>query len=294
MGIAEQQGITQPADDLEQAALPVADAAAQEGEQGSAEGEGADLVVTIGDPPPPAEGESEGAQDAEPHGPAPQWVRDMRRENRRLKRELASLQSQGQAGKGELAGPPAPGPKPTLPGCDWDADRYERDLEAWHERRRAADAATKAAAEKEAEAQKALQARVDAYQAGKAALRVPDYEEAEEVVGGLFDATQQGILLHGADNPALLVLALGRNPAAAKELAAIRDPVQFAFRAAKIESMIKSSASPANKPAPERRIAGGTAGAATTDQTLARLEREADRTGDRTAVIAYRRGLKNK
>jgi hypothetical protein len=43
-------------------------------------------------------------------------------------------------------------------------------------------------------------------------------------------------------------------------------------------------------PAPDRPVTG-TASLASTDKKLAQLEKEADRTGDRTALIRYRKSL---
>jgi hypothetical protein len=46
-------------------------------------------------------------------------------------------------------------------------------------------------------------------------------------------------MLQGADNPALVVYALGKNPKKAKELSEIKDPVKFAFAVAKLEKELK-------------------------------------------------------
>ncbi|WP_307880281.1 hypothetical protein [Acinetobacter seifertii] len=103
--------------------------------------------------------------------------------------------------------------------------------------------------------------------------------------------TQQGILLHGAEKPELLVYHLGKNPQKAKELAAIVDPIQFAFAAAKIDAQIKMTA---RKPStsPERKPSGSGSFINGPDKRLEELEREADRTGDRTKIIEYKRSLK--
>ena len=88
--------------------------------------------------------------------------------------------------------------------------------------------------------------------------------------------------------------ALGKNPKKAKELAAINDPVKFAFAVAKLEAQLKVN--PAKRPpAPERAVTGGSAPiSGTTDSTLDRLRAEAERTGDMTKVIRYRQQLREK
>jgi hypothetical protein len=64
--------------------------------------------------------------------------------------------------------------------------------------------------------QKAWQAKLDGYGKAKAELRVKDFEDAEAVAQELFNVTQQGVMLQGADNPALVVYALGKNPKKAR------------------------------------------------------------------------------
>ncbi|MEG8984239.1 hypothetical protein VCS94_19465, partial [Acinetobacter baumannii] len=80
-----------------------------------------------------------------------------------------------------------------------------------------------------------------------------DFDEAEEFARDVLNQTQQGILIHAAEKPELLIYHLGKNPQKAKELAALTDPIQFAFAAAKIDAQIKvttrkPSTSPERKP----------------------------------------------
>jgi hypothetical protein len=99
-------------------------------------------------------------------------------------------------------------------------------------------------------------------------------------------------MIAGADNPALLVYALGKHPAKAKELAAIKDPVKFAFAVAKLETQMKTTSRPrAAPPPPETPLQSTAPSRSATNATLERLEQEALRTGNRTKVAAYRRQL---
>jgi hypothetical protein len=102
------------------------------------------------------------------------------------------------------------------------------------------------------------------------------------------NVTQQGILLQGLDNPALVVYALGKNPKRAKELAAITDPVRFAAAAGKLEATLKVTNRP-KPPAPPRVVTGSAPITGTVDSNLDRLRAEAERTGDYTKVMAYKR-----
>ena len=106
--------------------------------------------------------------------------------------------------------------------------------------------------------------------------------------------TQQAVVLQGSDNPALVVYALGKNPKRAKELAAVTDPVKFAFAVAKLEAQLKVQ--PRSKPpAPERGVPAGTAPVGgSSNQTLERLRAEAERTGDYTKVARFRQQMKDK
>jgi hypothetical protein len=191
-------------------------------------------------------------------------------------------------------GPKPVGPKPKLEDHDYDTDRYETALESWYAQKAAADKAEREAQKQAEEAQKAWQAKLDGYGKAKADLKVRDYDEAEHTVMETLNVTQQGVVLQGAENPALVVYALGKNPKKAKELAALTDPVKFAFAVAKLEAQLKVT--PRTKaPAPERVLPAGTAPVSGgSDSTLERLREEAARTGDLTKVHAYKQQLKAK
>ena len=268
---------TATAPDLPESQEPEAAEAETPEEEGEQE-----LAVTFGDEAPLPEPE-----------PTPESnpIRQLREERRRLERENRELQEKLRA---KDAPPEIPlGAKPTLEAHDYDADKFELALQDWFEKKRVADEkAAKAQAEARAK-EEAWQAKLTDYGQAKAKLKVPDYEEAEERVQSLFNVTQQGVMIAGAENPALLVYALGKHTAKAKELAAITDPVKFAFAVAKLETQMKTTARtrPA-PPAPETPMRSTAPSRSATNATLDRLRDEADRTGDRTKVAAYMRQLK--
>jgi hypothetical protein len=235
-----------------------------------------EVVVSIGEEAPPPE----------EHTPAPEWVRELRKTNRELQRQNRELQSKLQVQPTENK-PVAIGAKPKLEDHDYDADKYEEALTGWFERKRQADEVN---AKQEAEVmnqQKAWQAKLDGYGKAKAELRVRDYEDAEAVAQEVFSITQQGVILQGAENPALVIYALGKNPKKAKELADVSDPVKFAFAVAKLEKELKVTNRRA-APAPERIVSGTGRSSGAVDSTLERLREEASRTGNMTKVIQYR------
>ncbi len=269
---ADQQG-------EQQAAEPDPDAAAAQADE--------EVVITFGDEVPPA------PNDDEVDGkPAPQWVKELRKADREKAKKIRELE-QKLAGTAQQAAPAVPtvGEKPTLEGCEFDPDRFETELTSWHERKRKADDAAAAVRQEQEAQQAAFQQRLTSYQAAGAALKVSDFADAEAAVKDVLNQTQLGIIVGGADNPAQLVYALGKSPTKVKELAAIKDPVKYVFAVAKLETQLKVQPRKA-PPAPER-VVRGNAGAATgVDNTLARLQAEADKSGDRSAVAKYLRDRK--
>ena len=84
------------------------------------------------------------------------------------------------------------------------------------------------------------------------------------------------------------VYALGKNPKKLAELASIKDPVRFAVAVAKLETQLKVSTR--KPPPPPPKITSGSAPVSgSVDSTLERLRAEAERTGDYTKVIQYKR-----
>ena len=243
----------------------------------SNEGDSDEVIVSIGEEAPPPEEQTH----------APEWVRELRKTNRELQRQNRELQGKLQSTAQTETKPVVLGKKPSLEEHDYDADKFEAALADWFERKRQAD---EAQAKQEAEVmnqQKAWQAKLDGYGKAKAELRVKDFEDAEAVAQELFNITQQGVVLQGADNPALVIYALGKNPKKAKELSDIKDPVKFAFAVAKLEKELKVTNRKAAPP-PERIVSGTGRVSGAVDSTLERLREEAARTGNMTKVIQYK------
>lgn len=237
-----------------------------------------EVVVSIGEEAPPQQEEVR----------APEWVRELRKANREKDRRIKELEAKLNTTATENK-PVTVGPKPTLEACDYDSEVFERKLADWYEQKREADAAeAKQREAQEAEAA-AWQEKLQGYEKAKASLRVRDYEDAEATALENFTVTQQGIVIQGSDNPALLVYAIGKNPAKAKELASITDPVKFAFAVAKLETQLKVTNRKAAA-SPERTInSGGGRLSGAIDSTLERLRAEAEKTGDYTKVLRYKR-----
>jgi hypothetical protein len=219
---------------------------------------------------------------------APEWVRDLRRSHRELQRKVREYEAREQTAPAAQTIPTL-GAKPKLEDHDYDTDRYETALESWYKQKDAVESAKRQQQQQAEEQQRTWQSKLDGYAKAKTELKVRDYEDAEATVQETLNVVQQGVVLQGAENPALVVYALGKNPKKAKELASISDPVKFAFAIAKLESQLKVTAT-RKPPPPERSAPAGNAPiSGTTDSVLERLRVDAERTGDMTKVIAYRR-----
>ena len=262
-------------------------------EQEAAKAEGApstdaeatdEVVVSFGDEAPPA------SEDEENRAPA--WVKDLRKANREKDRRIRELEQRLNASAPQQEQAVTVGKKPELddPGIDYDKELYDKELFAWLERKNKAEQEQNRKVEAERAAKEAWTARVQTYEKAKAALKVQDFQDAEDALSDALSVVQQGVILSGAEKPELLVYALGKAPAKLKELASITDPVKFAFAVAKLETQLKVQPRK-QAPAPERRVTGSVP-VGGPDKTLERLEAEADKTGDRTKVAAYKRQLR--
>ena len=241
------------------------------------EGEPDEVVVSIGEEAPPPEEQTH----------APEWVRELRKTNRELQRQNRELQGKLQSTAQTETKPVVLGKKPSLEDHDYDAEKFEEALTTWFERKRQADDVNAKHETEVMNQQKAWQSKLDGYGKAKAELKVKDFEDAEAVAQELFSVTQQGVVLQGADNPALVIYALGKNPKKAKELSEIKDPVKFAFAVAKLEKELKVTNRKAAPP-PERVVSGTGRVSGAVDSTLERLRAEAERTGNMTKVVQYR------
>ena len=239
------------------------------------EGDDNEVIVSIGEDAPPP--------DEQAH--APGWVKELRKANREKEKRIRELEAK--LTQTTEKKPVALGAKPKLEDFDYDADKFESALADWFERKRQADTEAQKLQQAEQAQTQAWQEKLDGYGKAKAELKVRDFEDAEAVAQELFNITQQGVVLQGADNPALVIYALGKNPKKAAELAKIEDPVKFAIAVAKLEKELKVTNRKA-APAPERMISSTGRVSGAVDSTLERLREEAARTGNMTKVIQYR------
>lgn len=226
---------------------------------------------------------------------APAWVKEVRNSNRELKKENRQYKKELADYKTSMeSNSPAVGNKPTLEQFDYDEDKYEEALTSYHDRKRTANEELKVQQSEIDEQNKAWNSRLDDYETAKGELKVKNFVEAEEAVLATLNTTQQGILVQGAENAALLVYAIGRNPKRAEELSKIKDPVKFAFAVARLEKDLKVTKKRPTPP-PEGKITGSAnSSGSASNSHLEKLYEEANKTGSLTKVRAYKKQMKNK
>jgi len=240
------------------------------------------LVVSIGDDEPDKEEEVSES--------APEWVKDLRKTNREQKKRLKEYETkeaQRQSTKDQVE----VGERPKQDDYDYEQqDKFAEDLIAWNDRKRKLESNKKAAKDEESAADERYHKRLASYDANKAALKVDDFEEVEDRVKSQFSVQQHAIAIHALDKPELFMLAVGNNQKTLDRLSEIKDPVIFAVEIGKIEAKLKTTKR--KSPPPETRLKGTAAIGGSSDTHMEKLEREADKTGDRTKIYAYRRSLK--
>jgi hypothetical protein len=178
------------------------------------------------------------------------------------------------------------GEKPTLADCEYDEEKFESELDAWKQRKDAAERSQNEAAEARRKLAEREQETLRAYDAKKAT--VPGIADAEEEVAADLGESHFNALRYASEDPAL-IKALHLFPAKRAALMEHKDdPLKWAFEAGKLAGSLKVTRR-SRAPDPEQIERGSGAAPASADKQLERLQKEADKTGDRTKLIAYKR-----
>lgn len=238
------------------------------------------VVVSIGDEEIPEDDDKE----------MPPWVKDLRKRHKEVVRKNYQLEQEISKGQAQnVQQTQALGPKPTLESCDYDTDLFEKKNDAWHAQKVNVEDQKRQQQKRQESINQQWQQDINRYNEKKSSLKVRDFEESEMTVVENLDELQQSLIVHGADNPAIVVYALGKNPKKAKELASIKDRTKFVFAVAKLEASLKVSNRKKVKNPPEKRISSTGSLSGTTDKKLEQLRQEAEKSGNYTKVSAYNR-----
>lgn len=271
-------------DEPEQAIEVVADAGDEQsaeatGQQESAESDADELIVTIGDSQPEEDEKS-----------APSWVKELRRKNREDQRRIRELEEKLNAAQGgaTVNDPPK---KPKLEDFDYDADEFEKAMDAYYSQKADHDRKAEEQRKAQEEREKEWSERLKTYAEGKTKYPAERMKEAEEEVTGTLNQARQAMLLDLADDPTTLVYALGTNGETLRKLAAIKSDARFIKEVAKIEMNIKVQPKAKTPPPPERTLSGSGRTPGSTAANLEALKAEAQRTGDYSKYLAEKRRL---
>lgn len=183
--------------------------------------------------------------------------------------------------------------EPTMEEHAFDEDAFKADWKAWNQEKAEIDREQATANERQAAIQRDWEADVARFETQKqelAADGVDSVDEAQDAVASTLNLAQQAALVKAAENPARLMVALGRSPTKLAELAKITDVIKFAAAVAKVEGtvkVVKSKRRAPNIDSPQR----GSGRLTTSDKKLEQLEERAARTGDRTELIRYKTQL---
>ncbi|BDA93755.1 hypothetical protein E5AUHO_13440 [Citrobacter freundii] len=211
---------------------------------------------------------TEGDDDHVDGHPAPQWVKDLRKNNREKDKELRELRRELEQVKSKPAEQQQPQqsdvvpPKPTLESCDYDEVAFEQAVTDWHEKKSRAEQSKQEQQRQQQESIKKFQQRLEKHQERATKLPVKDYRETEEIVRRELTVIQQEILIHAADEGSeLIAYALGKNQQLRQRVAAETDPIRAAFLLGQISKQVSLApkAKKAIKPEPEVRGGGADA-----------------------------------
>lgn len=199
----------------------------------------------------------------------------------------------------EAAIPPKPkvvvGDRPNLDDFWGEGDpqaAYDAAMDAWRDRKAAAEAQDREQEEAQQARAKEWQGLQASFRAGVQALKYPDKDKALKVAIDTLSETQQEAIARACNNPALVMFALGKNPTRLDKLSEESNLIKFIADAVRLEEKMKVGP---RRTAPEpESIPQGSARVSvqSKDKHLERLEKEAEKTGDSSKLVAYKRSLK--
>lgn len=171
--------------------------------------------------------------------------------------------------------------------CDGDPDKYEAALIEWNDRKRQAEQADRAQSEQQTTQQQAFEKQRVAYRDKARSMGVKDIDGAEQGIIDALGAPYLGAIIQYADDPAKVVAALAAHPRLLAQIADEPDDLRKLKLMFQMESKVTIKRKGAAAPEAGT-ILKGTANVSGGDKALEKLERDAERTGDRSKLIAYK------
>mgnify|MGYP006995575098 CR=1 FL=1 len=283
------------------------------------EGDGADAVDVVEDEGHEVETEAEDEAEADPEAEAEAEETESQDDEtvvslggkpeveeeqessvfREVRKRLREAERKAKAAEAELAQLKAPakpklGARPTPADSDYDDDKHTAALEAWLKQKAAVEAAE--TEERKAQSQQADEwtQTVARYRERKSALKVPDFDDAEEAVAATLSVAQQSAIMAYADQPEALIYALGRNEKKLTELAGIKDILKFTATVARLEAKELTVTTAKKSPPKPAKTVGGNANATAGSNTRERLLKESEKSNDVTNLVDELRRKKAK
>lgn len=221
------------------------------------------------------------------------WVKNLRAINRRLAKEAAARRADA-VPAAPVALEPLP-PKPDIADYAYDQDAWQADLDKWEANKLAHEEQASIARQAEEARRTAWAKELEGYADKKRKLARPDFEEAESIVVDMLTPEQQALIVKAGRHidSAAMIYALGKSPRKLEEIAVVTDPVDFVFKVAEMSKSLKVGGKRKAAANIDEPVSGG-APIAGKNSTLARLEREAERTGNRTELIRYRKKMRER
>jgi hypothetical protein len=250
----------------------------------------AELEAVVEDPPAEAEEETVlkiAGEEPKEEGDPNNWVNELRKSNRELKKEKRALEEQLKASATAKQNIIDPGKKPTLEQFEFDTDKFEEQYAIWSERKRAAEDAERKIQEERHREQEEWNRKLSSYEELKKKLPFKDIDESEDLVKGSLSDIQRGLIIECSDNPALVVYALGKNIGRLREIGSITNAAKFASKIGIFEKDLTMEKR-AKPPAPEKMVRGSGRTSGVVSNALEKLRSDAAMSGDLTQVLKYK------
>ncbi len=214
---------------------------------------------------------------------APKWVKEVRNQNRELKRKLKEYEAK----QSQSTGIQTLREKPTLEDYDYDDEAYQKDLDEWYQEKQQFENQKQQVEQQIQQVQKRFNDEAEIIRTNK-----PDFQEKIDKVAQVLPIERQNFILGKAKNPAKLSYLLGNSPEKLAQLAEL-DDIDYIKQIGVLEYQMqqgKTKQRNPNKPKPRKhKTPSGSSGV---DMRLQKLQEQAEKTGNYTEVIRYKKQLK--
>lgn len=174
---------------------------------------------------------------------APQWVKDLRKANREQAKELRELKKQLEQTTQQPQPDTVDLKEPSIwdEGIDGDEDVFKAKWSEYHQAKSKQEQAEKAQQEQQEQFLRSHQEKLNQYNERKSKVKFKGYDRAEQVVMNEIPEQIQGAIIHYAEKPEMVVMALGGNQELRKQISQSTDPVQLGRLIGNIEAKVRTA-----------------------------------------------------